>query len=406
MDTVILTKPEARKIILHAAGLSGPAPFGKGPEAVRKAIEHLGFVQLDTNYTVERAHHHLLATRVPDYEITWLGDLLAEGQIYEYYTSDAGYMPMRDFRFSLPAKESFASDRDSLTAAERNLMNKILDRIGREGPLTMKDFENDRQEAGSGWWDWRPAKIALERLCRDGRLMISRTGNFQKVYDLAGNMIPDDIDTSMPTAAAFARHAILRDLKAMGIAQVKELAWRSRHVKNNLVKAELEKMIAEGRVCRVAVESLPKASLYMLPAYKDSGIMLSDNVFILSPFDIVNVFRHRLKDFFDFDYQIECFVPEAKRKYGYFSLPILAGDRFIARMDSKADRKRKNLVVHNLHFEPLPLTETILNKLVHALTAFARFNRCRSITFTKSNQKKYLEAIESGVLKAGIAPAR
>src|SRR5579872_49026 len=147
MKQHILSLSQARKIILHAAGLARPAQFGKGREAVYKVIEHLGFVQLDTNYTVERAHHHAIGARVPDYKLEWLEELQADGRIFEFFTSDSGYMPMHDFRFSLPVKEAFAANRKPLTAAEINLMNRVLDRIAREGPLMVKDFENDRVEA-------------------------------------------------------------------------------------------------------------------------------------------------------------------------------------------------------------------------------------------------------------------
>src|SRR3954469_2256735 len=108
MNQLILTKAQARTIILHAAGLAKRAQFGKGREAVYRLIDHLGFVQLDTNYVVERAHHHVMASRIPDYEPDWLGELAADGRIFEYFTSDAGYIPMRDFRFSLPVKEAFS----------------------------------------------------------------------------------------------------------------------------------------------------------------------------------------------------------------------------------------------------------------------------------------------------------
>ena len=104
---IILSRSQARKIIIHAAGLSKSAPFGKGKEAVYKIINHLGFVQLDTQYVVERAHHHMLASRVSDYKPEWLEDLQEDGKIFEYFTADAGFMPMNDFRFSLPLKESF-----------------------------------------------------------------------------------------------------------------------------------------------------------------------------------------------------------------------------------------------------------------------------------------------------------
>src|ERR1700722_871545 len=151
MKRIILTPSEARKIILHAAGLSKRAQFGKGREAVYKLIDHLGFVQIDTNYIVERAHHHSIASRVPDYKPEWLEELQADERIFEFFTYASGYMPMEDFRFSLPVKAGFVARRRPLTPPEVNLMNRVLDRISREGPLMARDFENDRVEASSGW---------------------------------------------------------------------------------------------------------------------------------------------------------------------------------------------------------------------------------------------------------------
>jgi uncharacterized protein YcaQ len=398
MSHITLTRPQARKIILHAAGLARRGQFGRGREAVYKLIEHLGYVQIDTNYTVERAHHHAIAARVPGYRPEWLGELQADGRIFEFFTSDSGYQPMHEFRFSLPVKEAFTANRKPLTPAEVKLMSKVLDRIAREGPLMVKDFENDRLEASSGWWDWRPAKVALERLFLEGKLMTTRTKGFQKIYDLPLNLIPDDIDTTMPTPEEFARHVIRRELKALGIAYAKEMAWRARFAKGHVVKEELEKLVEEGEVCRVAIEGLKTAPLYMLPAYKKKKIELSGDAFILSPFDPMNVFRHRLRDFFDFDYQIECFVPEPKRKYGYFSLPVLIGDSFVARMDSKAERKQKVLTVHNLHFEPAKLSKDMIDRLVDAMKEFAEFNQCGEIVIKKSNNKQYLKALKDGLL--------
>jgi uncharacterized protein YcaQ len=396
MSQLILTPSQARKIILHAAGLSKRAPFGKGREAVYKLIDHLGYVQIDANFVVERAHHHAIASRVPDYKKEWLDELQADGRIFEFYTSDAGYMPMHDFRFSLSVKEGFVARRQPLTQAEINLMVQVLDRVAREGPLMVKDFDNDREVASSGWWDWRPSKIALERLYLDGRLMVTRK-DFHKVYDLPRNLIPDDIDTTMPTPQEYARYVIRRCLKSLGIAYAKEIAWRARWVKNNLVKKELEKLVEEGEVCQVAIKGLTTAPLYMLPSYKNKKIELTGDAFVLSPFDVLNVFRHRLKDFFNFDYQIECFVPQAKRKYGYFSLPILVGDTFVARMDSKTDRKQKILTVHNLHFEQVKLSKPSIGKIIEAIKTFAKFNQCAAIIIKKSNSKEYLKAIKDGL---------
>ena len=396
MQPIILSKAQARKIILHAAGLAKRGQFGTGPEAVCRLIDHLGFVQLDTNYVVERAHHHVMASRIPDYQVSWLPELTTEGRIFEYFTSDAGYLPMEDFRFSQPVKQAFEIQGVALTKAEANLMKQILDRAEREGPLMVGDFENDRIEAGSGWWDWRPAKVALERLYLEGKLMITRTKAFHKIYDLPINLIPLETDLEMPSAEEFARYVIRRTLGALGIAAIKEMSWRARRVKGNLVKLELERMIATGEVKIVVVNDL-KTQLYMLRD-QATEINLSGDAFILSPFDILNVFRHRLKDFFNFDYQIECFVPAPKRVYGYFSLPILLSDEFVARMDAKADRKQKTLIIHNLHFEHIALTADQLRKISDALKAYIQFNRCHNIVFEQSNRKDYLGIIQSDFL--------
>ncbi|RYY59212.1 MAG: winged helix-turn-helix domain-containing protein [Chitinophagaceae bacterium] len=394
MDTLILDQSQARKIVLHAAGLAKPAQFGRGKEAVFKLIDHLGYVQLDTNSTVERAHHHTIFARVPDYRTEWLTELQADSRIFEYLTSDSGFIPVEDYRFTLPSKKSFTDRYAAISAAEKNAMDRVLSRIEREGPLMLKDFENDRMEASSGWWDWRPAKVALERLYFSGQLMVTRDKTFHKIYDLPNNLVPRQTDRTEPSAEEFARFCIGRFLKALGIAAANELAWKARFAKNNLVKKELEKMTDEGKVLRIAIDGKKTRPLYMLPTYRNKKISILDTAFILSPFDPLNVFRQRLKEVFDFDYQVECFVPAPKRKYGYFSLPVLLGDRFIARMDSKAERKEAVLTIHNLHFEEDRLNDDDLSILGRAMSDFAVFNQCRRITVSKTNKPGYLKKLK------------
>ncbi|MEQ8426058.1 MAG: crosslink repair DNA glycosylase YcaQ family protein, partial [Cyclobacteriaceae bacterium] len=365
---VILSKSQARSIILHAAGLSKRAQFGRGKEAAYKVIDHLGFVQVDTNYVVERAHHHAIAARVPGYKTEWLEELQADGRIYEFWTRDSGFMPMKEFRFSQPIHKSFSEKWKDLPRPDVNLMNSILDRISREGPLRAKDFEYDRVTLNSGWWDWRPSKVALERLHLTGKLLATRKKDFHKLYDLTENIVPGDINKTTPSTEEYTRHLIFRSLKALGIAYPKEISWNGRLVKPP-VKQTLKKLVETGEICEVEIEGL-KGPLYMLSGYKKKKINIAGDAFVLSPFDMLNVFRHRLRDFFDFDYQVECFVPEAKRKYGYFSLPILVGDTFVARMDSKADRKQGNLIIHNLHFESIKITKPMMEKIIDAIRGF------------------------------------
>ncbi|WP_207534827.1 winged helix-turn-helix domain-containing protein [Desertivirga arenae] len=394
MKSISLTQKEARKIILSAAGLSVKGQFGSGKEAVVKILDHLGFLQLDTNYVVERAHHHQLFSRIPDYQNEWLEELCDEGLIYEYFFSDAGYLPMNDFRYSLAVKNAFKSHGKPFTNPQENLRQRIMDQIERDGPVMVEDFENDRTEASTGWWDWRPSKIVLEKVYLYGDLMIRRNKAFKKIYDLPSNLISPDTDMAIPGNEEFAGYIIERTLRALGIASVKEMKWRARRVKDNLVTKVLDEMVTAGKVNQVTVEGV-KGPLFIL-ASQEMEIELANGVFILSPFDILNVFRSRLMNFFNFDYQIECFVPAPKRKYGYFSLPILAGDTFIARMDAKADRKSKTLIVNNLHFEPVELDHLVLEKFIASLKSFVLFNKCQDISFTKTNNKEYLKNIVKG----------
>src|SRR3569833_336572 len=395
MDSYTLSRQQVRRIILHAAGLADSGQFGTGPDAVSRLTGNLGFVQLDTNYVVERAHHLIMAACFSGYEPGWLAELVNAGHIFEYLSFGAtGYLPIQDFRFSLPVKEGFSIGHQQLKPAETRLMKNVLNRVEREGPLRISDFENDGAGVSPGWGRWRPAKVALEQLYQEGKLMVTRDKGFHRVYDLPVNVISEDTDLTMPTPEEYARFVIRRSLGVLGIAGQKEMAWRTHFLKDNLVKQELTKMVAEGKVHPVTVEGINTAPLYILPE-QSTAVELPDDVFILSPFDILNIFRYRLKDFFGFDYLIECYVAAAKRKYGYFCLPILIGDTFIARMDAKADRKQKLLIVHNLHFESVKLTDIMIEKLTAALKAFVRFNQCRDIIFTKSNQAKYLDTIRA-----------
>ncbi len=405
MKPLQLTAERARAIILHAGGLSRKGQFGKGKEAVYKLINHLGFVQIDTNYVVERAHHHAIAARVPDYNTRWLEELQNDGRIFEYWTYATGFIPMENFRFTLPVKHAFVQRRKTLSQTEVNLMNRILDRIGREGPLMARDFENDRTTKSTGWWDWRPSKVALERLFFDGSLIATRRKDFQKRYDLTENIVPADIDQTPPETDEYERHVIVTSLKALGIGSPKDVAYRARYVRNNTVKHTLQSMVENGEVLSVTVAGLTGEPLFMLPEYARKKIDLANDIFILSPFDGFNVMRHRLRNFFDFDYMVECFVPEPKRKYGYFALPVLMGDRFIARMDAKADRKQRTLIVNNMHFEKGELNNGVLQKLSDAIRWFADFNVCDRVQFIRSNKPKATASLKKQ-LQGDSTPVR
>jgi uncharacterized protein YcaQ len=392
-NRITLTKADARKIILHASGLSRRAQFGRGREAAYKVIDHLGFLQADTNYIVERAHHHALASRIPGYQAAWLEELQNEGRIFEFWIYASGFIPMYEYRYSFVMKASLLARRKAITPAEAQMMRTVLDRIGRDGPQMSSDFENDRVTKSAGWWDWRPSKLALERLHFEGKLMTTRKGNFLKVYDLPENIIPGNIDMTHPSMDEFSRHYVLRSLKALGIASAKDVVFRGRYAKQNTMKQQLKSLVDSGEVCEVEIEGMKGYPHFMLSDYRKKKIKLSGDAFILSPFDNLNIYRSRLKEFFNFDYMVECFVPAPKRKYGYFALPILVGDTFVARMDSKADRKRGVLIIFNLHFENTNVSKLMIAKISEALYEFAKFNQCSKAELQKTNNRKATVAI-------------
>ncbi len=153
-----ISKKEARKIILAAQGLNKTSPFGSGPSSVSKAIDHLGYVQIDTISVVERAHHHVLWNRIPQYKAAWLDHAqLKTRSVFEYWSHAAAYLPMKDFRYSIPVMEAFRSKKDRWPKSQRGEMKKVMDRIRQEGAVMSRHFESNHK--GGTWWDWKPAKV-------------------------------------------------------------------------------------------------------------------------------------------------------------------------------------------------------------------------------------------------------
>lgn len=377
-----LSLSEARKIILSSQGLIKSGHFGKGLEGARQAIRHLGYVQIDTISVVERAHHHVLWSRVQDYEPQFLSQLMAEKSIFEYWSHAAAYLPMDDFRFSLPRKQLFASGQRKWfppTSEHLKLKKSVYARIRSEGPLAARDFENARQK-GSGWWDWKPAKKALEQLFLEGRLMVAGRKGFQKIYDLTERVLPSDVNQKIPTETEMARHLILKSIATHGLIRPDEITYQRSSLRDAVAK-ECEILLKEQFLTRLRVEGIERPYYGLAGDWENSlKGSLSKKIQILSPFDNQVIQRKRLKDLFGFDYTIECYVPMAKRQYGYFSLPLLRGDQFIGRIDAKADRKEKVLTVRSLHLEKgCGRKSNLWMEAQSSLSEFALFNGCSRV---------------------------
>lgn len=379
-----------RRQALAAQGLLQAQPFGRGRAGARRAITHLGYVQIDSISVIERAHHHVLQARVPGYTPSMIETLLQRGEIFEYWTHAAAFMPIEDFRYSLPYKQAIkAGQVHWYKQPDQRLMAELLARIRSDGPLRSRDLESDRGKS-SGWWDWKPAKKALEQLYMQGDLMVSDRSGFQKTYDLTERVLPADVETTTPDHDECATHLIDQQLRCHGLMTLKGLTYLRRESElRKAVQAQIEARLAAG-----TLEGLQwsDGSVFLLQAGAlDQRLPRCRNrLSILSPFDNSVIQRNRLKSLFGFDFQLECYVPQAKRQYGYFSLPLLYRDQFIGRMDCKAHRDDRVLEIRSLHLEPdFNPDEGFDSAMVEAIDKFCSFVNCDSVSLNDVHPRSH-----------------
>ena len=362
-----LSSAQARKLCLLSQGLY---PGVHTAKSIVGCIEQLGYVQLDSISVVERAHHHTLYNRLPGYQPEALWPLLASGEIFEYWSHAAALLPISHYRFSLPRKRQIASGERHWFDKQPKIAAQILARITAEGPLRARDFLEPRQ-GNSGWWDWKPAKRALEQLYMEGQLMVASREGFEKRYDLTERVLPNHVDTSEPSVQEYAKYLIMTGLEAQGLATTSELGYLRKGLKP-VLQATAEQLCEAGEICQVNVAG--RHYWMRSDAEKLLARRLSRNKLkILSPFDNLVIQRGRAGELFGFDYQIECYVPAGKRKHGYFALPLLLGDRFVGRIDAKLLRAQQTLELRQWSFES-PYKGELVTALNQALIGFMQFN--------------------------------
>ena len=379
--------PKLRRIALNQQGLLRADAFGRGKRATLRAIEQLGYVQIDTISVVERAHHHVLWSRVGNYSPRFLDQLVRERKVFEYWFHAAAWLPMADYRFALPRMAQVNGERGWFKDSDQKLKHEILARIAAEGPLRARDFE-DAPRTNTGWWDWKPAKQALEQLFMQGELMVSAREGFQKVYDLPERVLPDWVDTHMPDLDEYADYLVETTLRAHGFASLVSMTYLRKGQKlREAVNRQLMQRIESGLLTSV---TLNNSTVYIDPELLESRAPRSiAQVRILSPFDNTVIQRQRSRDLFAFDYQIECYVPKPLRQFGYFCLPIMYRDRLVGRVDCKAHRAAGTLEVRSLHIEHR-VDKDFPALLGKALQSFAAFNHCDRIHIQHDAESDYL----------------
>ncbi|MCF7811594.1 winged helix DNA-binding domain-containing protein [bacterium] len=408
MKNIQISLASARKLALNAQLLNKPKVFPNNKEGVLQVIDNLGYVQIDTIAVVQRAHHHTLWNRCQDYNPVMLHELqVKDRRIFEYWGHALSFLPMSDYRFYLPCMDSYNHpsgkwEKDRLEKYG-HLMEPTLERIRVEGALSSKDFETPAKKKGCQWTHPKPVKAALELLFWQGKLMISERHNFQRVFDLTERVLPDDIDLTYPSDDELGEFLVRRALSVHGIAKAKEIAEHIHAADKKLILKSLSDLTESGKVLKVKLENDTRNDYYVLPDTLENiskCVESSKRVILLSPFDNLIIQRDRLKWLFGFEYAVECYVPAAKRKYGFFILPVLWGDRFIGRLDSKADRKTKTLNINNLYFETGFVDfEEFIPQFKFSLTDFAVFNECDNYIVEKvtseSRSKEILKIVNS-----------
>lgn len=399
---------EARALAL-AAQRVGPRPARAGPARLARLLADLGAVQLDSVNVVARSHELVAFSRLGPYHPADLHRLAyRERVVFEYWGHACSWLPMAEYRYFLPRMASRrAAPRGWWRGARErhgHLAGAILDRIRQEGPLSAAAFEDPRGGRGT-WWDWKPAKLVLEDLFDQGLLMVAdRRAGFQRVYDLAERVLPAGTDTREPTAEEAARHLVARAALALGVATARDLADYFR-LPPGEARPALASLLEAGRLVQVAVEG------WRQPAYASAGALSSrprpprHAPTLLSPFDSLVWTRDRTARLFGFDFALEIYTPAARRRYGYYVLPLLWDGRLVGRVDAKHDRAAGTLLVPAAHLEP-DAPDGAVEATGSALADLARFLGAGRVRIARAEPRAALAPLRRACAPAALAASR
>ena len=352
-EPLSLTKAEARRIWLHAQRLDLAVPFGDGPQATAAAVEHLGYVQIDTINVIERCHHHILYSRIPAYR---RADLQAaqstDKSVFEYWTHALSYVPAKDFRFFIPAMKLHKREGHHWFASVKpEDTRKVMRLLRRDGALTIRDIEDDvLTEKEHLWQSRKPSKQALQLAFYTGQVTISERTGMLKTYELMTRHFGWDKPPKPASTAEAIAYLLDRALRSQGLVSLDSICHLDAPSKA-AVRRLIEARVRRKQLLPIALEGAGKQEHWARPevvepevpaltSQGDSGL-----VHILSPFDPLVIQRKRTELFFGYGHRFEAYVPREKRVFGYFALPVLVGDEIVAAIDLKTDRKNRKLLM-------------------------------------------------------------
>lgn len=339
---------QARRIWLRAQRLDEPAPFGEGPEATRRAVEHLGYVQIDTINVIERCHHHILHARIPGYARSDLERAQSvDKTVFEYWTHALAYVPTADYAQFLPAMARYrAAPRPSFAGVSEADYAALLTRIRNGGPLSIRDIDDDVLVEKTHPWDSRkPSKRAMRLGFFTGDLTVSRRTGMLKSYELTNRHFGWTRRPRPVTEERFAAYLLRRALRSQGVVSLDSVCYGNTGAKA-LVWRLIEEAVRRRKLVPVHLDGHAEFQHWAEPAVLDEPPEPAPPlVHVLSPFDPLIIQRKRLNLFFGYEHRFEAYVPADKRKLGYFALPVLVGDEVVAAIDLKTDRSARRLLV-------------------------------------------------------------
>ena len=360
---------------------------------VLAAIRRMGALQIDTIHVVARSPYLVLWSRLGDYEPRWLDELLAEGKLFEYWSHEACFLPAEDYplyrhRMLDPHSMGWKYSHEWISR-HRAEIDSVLTYIREHGPARSSDFARTDGRRG-GWWEWKPEKRALEMLFTAGELMIARRQNFQRIYDLRERVLPSWDDSRLPPKEEARRALVLKAVRALGVAKA---GWVSDYFRTNKSEtaAAVVSMADDGGLLRVRVagwgeDAFAHPENRELIEQASSRRLRPARTTLLSPFDPLVWDRARAREMFGFDYRLECYTPAPKRRYGYFTLPILDRGRLVGRLDPKAHRAEGVFEVKSLHLEPgVIVSDELAARLARAIRECAAWHKTPEVRLGRTN---------------------
>ncbi len=370
----------AKALWLHAQRLDTDAPFGAGPAATPAAVRHLGYVQIDTIHVIERCHHHILYTRIPDYCREHLDRAqTAERSVFEYWTHALAYLPVEDFKYYVRDMRrgplAHGSWFASVTTGD---LRRVLARIRRGGELTIRDIDDDVLiEKDHPWASRKPSKRAMQLAFFRGLLTVSRRTGMLKSYELTTRHFGWERLPRTATQKETLGYVVERALRSQGLISLDSICYggvRAPVASRAAVRQLIEAKLRRGELVAVDFEGAGACQHWARPDTLERQVEISpQRVHILSPFDPLVCQRKRLHRFFDYEHRFEAYLPAERRVLGYFACPVLAGDRVVAALDLKTDRVQRRLQVRQWTWMIKRPSRPLRAAIDAALHSFERF---------------------------------